>query len=162
MAERSSRATPYTVSMILTLRRSAERDARRRLDAARAQLDRQRRREAQAEEQLRRAQQLLGRMAERPLPPRLPAQRLAEHQAALLGQRERVRRARAQHEEAAAEVHALLRHIEKVRDLLLLAIGRREAAELHEASERRERVRFRARRVERLEEEAVGRRRGVT
>jgi hypothetical protein len=154
------RAAPHTVATILLLRRFAEREARRQLEAARAQLERGRRRELLLQERLWQAEQALAAREERGPAPRQPAGRLASEQATRERLREALRRGAAELAEATALEQGTVRQVEQARERLLLCIARREAAELHEATERRERVRFRARRAAALEEELAGRQAG--
>ena len=142
---------------ILSLRRLAEAEAqagmrllRGELELAQAQAERAQRELGVAELALaqgRAAQRQRGISA-------TPAAQLDRESAGLLRKAEAVRRRRVELERATAEVSSRLERLELQRARLLSCVARREAAELHEALERREERRQRAQRERSHDDEA--------
>lgn len=140
---------PTQSALILSLRRLAEVEAKRQLGLTRAQLERARRSEAQAQQRVVLCEQQLAqrtagqRAVTGPAPDRGAVPR-ALPAAALGGLSDAVRVARAQRAELArqhkaelAQVTRLAREVERLEELWRLAVARREAAERHEEEQRR-------------------------
>lgn len=141
---------------VVSLRRLAEIEARARLRLLRGQLELCKRREAALEAQVEQAaaRARASDAAERAVPGPLSAADLETLRSGLRQRRQRLVRAEAEAADEAARREHLLTQIELAEAQLRTAIARREAAELHEAEERRGARRARERQQRALEEEA--------
>jgi hypothetical protein len=153
-----SRAEKIT-ALVLSLRRQAEAEVQAQLRVLAAQIERARRRLAAAQRQHEQAQSEQARLVAVAARQGSAAHPVAAR--ALLGQSERLlaqRRVVDGHsreiDQRAAELQALGQREAELQAALRLALGRREAAELHEEQERREQRRTRAQRQRVIEEEA--------
>ncbi len=151
---RVARPRPLT-QVMLSLRRMAEAEAQARLHAARAELERARLLEQQTAQKRQKLQNSLS-MAEQTM--RATRSTTVD---ALAEQVERVTRLRAEYQTAKAQETAcgqqmseLRLTIDELQRHLRLCVARREAAQLHEAAERREQRRQRERRERATEEDA--------
>jgi hypothetical protein len=145
-----------TLALLLRLRRGSEQTAQASLMAARAALAEARRGEAAAAQGVLRADEALRRTEVRGA---VPAQVLQAAQALSVERRAALQAAVQAQREGRGRTAQLLSHVEQLRRGLVLAIGRREAAEQHEARERRGRALWRERRAEAIVDEMTGLRR---
>ncbi len=153
------RPTPQVVALILNLRRSAEREARRRFHGAKAELELARGQAARTAQWVLAAERgLLAVLSGRVMKTgRQTASALFGACESLRRHREELTAARAEAAEGGKRLALKVRQAEGLRELWMLSISRREAAERHEQNERRDRLRFRARRAAALEDEMARR-----
>lgn len=140
---------------ILSLRRLAEAEAQAALRLCRGELERAQWQLEQARRSLVDAEQQLQRARAGQGPQRIEAAaQLQRESIGLCRKAEAVRQKRLAVERAAVEAGHVVERLEQHRAALLACMARREAAELHEALERREQKRLRATRERSHDDEA--------
>lgn len=151
---RPARPLPITQQM-LSLRRMAEAEAQTQLHAAKAELERAKLSEQQAAQ--RRQQFAHSLSVEEQIARATRTTTVADlsmQSQRLTALRDQLRDAASDEAEQAQQISELRKRLEEIKRHLRLCVARREAAELHEAAERREMRRQRERRERAIEEDA--------
>ena len=139
---------------IVSLRRLAEAEAQASLRSARGELQLGHRQLERLRRNLAAAKQALTAARAAQLAGQLPAALLDREAAALARKAQAGRSGQRAVEDAQGELERLVREHEQARTRLLACVAKREAAELHEALERREQRRLRGQRERAHDDEA--------